>query len=165
MSVLWCSVFFTVQLSHLYVTIGKTTALTIETFVGKVMSLLFNTPGRFVIAFPATDFRTSMTCDGEEMLAGPDSSSCKRLPVTIITLSRSYFFYPCSFHITVPRLVASLLMLLFFNAISICLIILLKESQGERKSVARGQRLGGRAPYSFPHPPDMRRAIICLYHL
>ena len=144
-------------------TIGKTIALTIGTFVGKVMSLLFNTLCWFVIGFPATDFRDgwmspSMTCDGEEMLVGPDSSSRKRFPVTIISLSRSYFFYPCSFHIIVPRLVASLLMLLFFNAISTCLIILLKESQGERKSVAR-------APYSLTNPPDMRRAIICLYHL
>ena len=49
-SILQCSAFFTVQLSHLYVTTGKTTALTIQTFVSKVMSLLFNTLSRFVIA-------------------------------------------------------------------------------------------------------------------
>ena len=41
-SILWCSAFFTVQLSHPYMTTGKTIALTIQTFVGKVMSLLFN---------------------------------------------------------------------------------------------------------------------------
>ena len=40
-----------VQLSHLYMTFGKTTALTIQTFVSKVMSLLFNMLSRFVIAF------------------------------------------------------------------------------------------------------------------
>ena len=40
-----------VQRSHLYMTTGKTTALTIRTFVGKVMSLLFNTLSGFVIAF------------------------------------------------------------------------------------------------------------------
>ena len=40
-SILWCSAFFTVQLSHPYMTIGKTIALTRRTFVGKVMSLLF----------------------------------------------------------------------------------------------------------------------------
>ena len=40
-----------VQLSHPYITTGKTIALTIHTFVGKVMSLLFNTLSRFVIAF------------------------------------------------------------------------------------------------------------------
>ena len=42
-SVLWCSVFFMVQLLHPYMTTGKTIALTRWTFVGKVMSLLFNT--------------------------------------------------------------------------------------------------------------------------
>ena len=40
-----------VQLSHPYMTTGKTIALTIQTFVGKVMCLLFNTLSRFVIAF------------------------------------------------------------------------------------------------------------------
>ena len=45
-----CSAFFMVQLSHLYMTTGKTIALTIWTFVSKVMSLLFNMPSRFVIA-------------------------------------------------------------------------------------------------------------------
>ena len=44
-------VFFMVQLSHPYVTTGKTIALTILIFFGKVTSLLFNTPSRFVIAF------------------------------------------------------------------------------------------------------------------
>ena len=41
-SVFWCSAFFMVQLSHLYMITGKTIALTIQTFAGKVMSLLFN---------------------------------------------------------------------------------------------------------------------------
>ena len=50
-SILWCSAFFMVQLSHQCMTTGKTIALTIQTFVGKVMSLLFNTLSRFVIAF------------------------------------------------------------------------------------------------------------------
>ena len=50
-SVFWCSAFFIVQLSHLYVTAGETIALTIRTFIGQVMSLLFNTLSRFVIAF------------------------------------------------------------------------------------------------------------------
>ena len=50
-SILWCSAFFMVQLSHSYMTATKTTALTIQTFVGKVMSLLFNTFSRFVVAF------------------------------------------------------------------------------------------------------------------
>ena len=50
-SILWCSVFFIVQLSHPYVTSGKTIALTRWTFVGKIMSLLFNMPSRLVITF------------------------------------------------------------------------------------------------------------------
>ena len=50
-SVLQHSAFFIVQLSHLYMTTGKTIALTRQTFVGKVMSLLFNMLSRFVIAF------------------------------------------------------------------------------------------------------------------
>ena len=41
-SILWCSAFFIVQLSHPYMTTGKTIALTRRTFVGKVVSLLFN---------------------------------------------------------------------------------------------------------------------------
>ena len=50
-AVLWRSAFFMVQLSQPYVTTGKTIALTIQPFVGRVMSLLFNTLSRFVIAF------------------------------------------------------------------------------------------------------------------
>ena len=50
-SILWHSVFFIVQLSHPYMTTGKTIALTRLTFVGKVMSLLFNMLSRWVIAF------------------------------------------------------------------------------------------------------------------
>ena len=50
-SILWCSAFFMVQQSHSYMTTGKTVALTIWIFVSKMMSLLFNTLSRFVIAF------------------------------------------------------------------------------------------------------------------
>ena len=50
-SIIWHSAFFMVQLSYSYMTTGKTIALTIQTFVGKVMSLLFNMMSRFVIAF------------------------------------------------------------------------------------------------------------------
>ena len=50
-SILWCSAFFIVQLSHPYMTTGKTIALTRWTFVGKVMSLLFNMLSRLVITF------------------------------------------------------------------------------------------------------------------
>ena len=50
-SILWCSAFSIVHLSHPYMTTGKTIALTRRTFVGKVMSLLFNMLSRLVIAF------------------------------------------------------------------------------------------------------------------
>ena len=50
-SILRCSYFFIVQLSHPYMTTGKTIALTRWTFVGKVLSLLFNTLSRLVIIF------------------------------------------------------------------------------------------------------------------
>ena len=50
-SILWCSAFFIIQLSHPYMTTGKTIALTILTFVGKIMSLLFNMLSMLVTAF------------------------------------------------------------------------------------------------------------------
>ena len=49
--ILWCSSFFMIQFSHPYMTSGKTIALTIQIFVSKVMSLLFNMLSRFIIAF------------------------------------------------------------------------------------------------------------------
>ena len=51
-SILQCSAFFIVQLSYPYMTTGKTIALTKQTFVGKVMCLLFNMLSRLVITFP-----------------------------------------------------------------------------------------------------------------
>ena len=50
-SILLCSAFFTVQLSHPFMTTGKTIALTRQTFVGKVMSLLLDMLSRLVITF------------------------------------------------------------------------------------------------------------------
>ena len=50
-SIFWCSAFFTVQLSHPYMTTGKTIALTRWTFVGKLMSLLLNMLSRLVVTF------------------------------------------------------------------------------------------------------------------
>ena len=50
-SILWCSAFIIVELSHLYMTTQKNIALTRQTFVSKVRSLLFDTLSRFVIAF------------------------------------------------------------------------------------------------------------------
>ena len=50
-SILWCSAFFIVQLLHPYMTTGKTIALTRQTFVGKVIPLLFNMLSRVVVTF------------------------------------------------------------------------------------------------------------------
>ena len=50
-SILWCSAFFIVQLSHPYMTTGKTITLTRSNFVDKVMSLLFNMLSRLVIIY------------------------------------------------------------------------------------------------------------------
>ena len=54
-SFFWCSAFFTVQLSHSYLTTGKTIALTRRTFVGKVISLIFNILYRLVHKFPSKE--------------------------------------------------------------------------------------------------------------
>ena len=51
-SILWHSVLFMVQLSHLYMTTGNTMVLIIQIFVGKVITLFFNILPRFVMAFP-----------------------------------------------------------------------------------------------------------------
>ena len=62
-SILWCSDFFMIQLSHSYVTTGKTITLTIQNFVGKVMSLLFNMLSRFIIAFlPRSKYVVGTCC-------------------------------------------------------------------------------------------------------
>ena len=50
-SILWCLALFIVQLSHPYMTTGKTIALTRRTFIDKAMSLLFHMPSKLVIAF------------------------------------------------------------------------------------------------------------------
>ena len=61
-SVLWCSAFFRVLLSHPYMTTGKTTALTRRTFVGNEISLLFNMLSRLVIAFLPGSKRLLISC-------------------------------------------------------------------------------------------------------
>ena len=59
-SILWCSAFFTVQLSHPYMTTGKTIALTRRTLIGKVISLLLNMLSRLVITFLPRSKRLSI---------------------------------------------------------------------------------------------------------
>ena len=64
-SILWRSAFFTVQLSHPYMTTGETIALTRRTFVDKVMSLLFNMLSRLVITFLPRNNRLLNIRDGQ----------------------------------------------------------------------------------------------------
>ena len=88
-SILWSSTFFMVQLSELYVTTGKTIALTIQTFVSRVTSLLFNTLSRFVTAFLPRSSRllTSWLQSPSSVILEPK----KRKSVTTSTFSPSIF--------------------------------------------------------------------------
>ena len=86
-SILRHSAFFTVQLSHPYMTTGKTIALTRWTFVGKVMSLLLNMLSRFVIAFlpRSKHFLISWLCSPSKVILEPK----KRKSITVSTFSPS----------------------------------------------------------------------------
>ena len=86
-SILWCSAFFIVKLSHAYMTTGKTIVLTRWTFIGKVMSLLFNMLSRLVIAFlPRSkhlfNFLAAVTISSD--FAAP---KIKSVTVSIVSLS------------------------------------------------------------------------------
>ena len=76
------SAFFIVQLSHPYMTTGKTIALTRRTFVGKVMSLLFNMLSRLVIAFLPRSKRLSISC-----LQSPSAVILKPQKIKSVTVS------------------------------------------------------------------------------
>ena len=84
-SILWRSAFFTVQFSELDMTTGKTKSLTTWTFVGRVMSLLFNTLPRFVTAFlPRSNY---LLISWLQSLCTVILEPKKRKPVTISTFS------------------------------------------------------------------------------
>ena len=88
-SILWLSAFFTVQLSQPYMTTGKTIALTIQTFVIRVMSLCFSTVSRFVITFLPGSNRLLIS-----WLQSPSAlilESKKRKSVSTSTFSPSIF--------------------------------------------------------------------------
>ena len=86
-SILWHSAFFMVQLSQPYVTTGKTIALTIHTFVGRIMSPLFNTLPKFVIPFLPR--RNHLLISWLQSLSIVISEPKKRKSVTIFTFSPS----------------------------------------------------------------------------
>ena len=80
-SILQCSDFLTVQLSHPYMTTGKTRALTRWTFVGKVMSLLFNILSRLVIAFLPKAVQFTSVAQSCPTFCDPMDCSMPGLPV------------------------------------------------------------------------------------
>ena len=84
--ILWCSAFFTVQLSHPYMTTGKTIALTRRTFVGKVMFLVFNVLSRLVITFLPRSKRLLIS-----WLQSPSAKQITR--IKIFTTEKLYQLY------------------------------------------------------------------------
>ena len=100
-SILWHSSFFTVQLSQLYMTTGKTIALTTWTFVGRVMSLLLNTLSGFVITFQPrsnhlliSDFMAAVTIcsDFEEDTSTLPPYTCHAVMGLDTVISVLFFF-------------------------------------------------------------------------
>ena len=86
-SVLRRSAFFMVQLSHPYMTTGKTIALPRQTFVGKVMSLLFNTLYRFVVAFLPRSKRLLISWLQSPFAVSLEPKKIKSLTVSIVSPS------------------------------------------------------------------------------
>ena len=86
-SVLQCSAFFKVQLSHPYMTTGKTIALTRRTFVGKVTSLLFNMLSRLVIAFLPRNRRLLISWLQSPSAVILEPKKIKSVTVSIVSLS------------------------------------------------------------------------------
>ena len=86
-SILWRSAFFTVQLSHPYMTTGKTIALSRRTFVGKVMSLFFNMLSRLVITFLLRSWRLLMSWLQSPSAVILEPKKIKSLTVSIVSPS------------------------------------------------------------------------------
>ena len=86
-SILQCSTFFTVQISHPYMTTGKTIALTRRTFVGRVMSLPFNTLSRLVIAFLPRSKRLLITWLQSPSAVILEPPKIKSVTVSIVSAS------------------------------------------------------------------------------
>ena len=82
--------FLYIPLSHPYMTTGKTVALTRQTFVGKVMSLLFNILSRFVIAFLPRNKRLLISWLQSQSAVILEPKKIKSLPVSIVSPSICY---------------------------------------------------------------------------
>ena len=86
-SILRCSAFLIVQLSHPYMTSGKTIALTRWTFVDKLMSLLFNMLSRLVITFLPRSLIISLLQSPSAVIWGPKKKPTKSVTVSIVSPS------------------------------------------------------------------------------
>ena len=89
-SILWCSAFFMVTLLHLYMTTGKTIALTRWTFVGSMMSLLLNKLSRLVIAFLSRSKRLLISWTQSPSAVILEHKKIKSLTVSIVSPSICY---------------------------------------------------------------------------
>ena len=85
-SILQHSAFFIVQLSHPYMTIGKTIALNRQTFAGKIMSLLFNMLPRLVIAFLPRSNHLLISCLQSPSAAPPSGAQEESLPLFLLAM-------------------------------------------------------------------------------
>ena len=83
-SILQCSAYFIVELSHPYMTTGKTIALTRWTFVGKVICLLFNMPSRLVIAFLPRSKHLLISCLQSPFAVILEPKKIKSVTVSIV---------------------------------------------------------------------------------
>ena len=93
-SILWCSAFFIVQLSHAYVTTGKTIALTRCTYVGKVMSLFFNMLSQFSSVAQSCLFATPWTAARQASQSITNSRSPPK-PLSIKSVTPSSHLMLC----------------------------------------------------------------------
>ena len=89
-SILWDSAFFIVQLSHPYMTTGKTIAFTRQIFAGKVMSLLFNMMSRLVIAFLPRSKRLLISWLQSSSAVNLEPPKIKSITVSIFSPSICY---------------------------------------------------------------------------
>ena len=106
-SILQCSAFFIAQLSHPYMTTGKTIALTIWTFVGKVMSLLFNMLSRMVIAFLPRSKRLLFSWLQSPSAVILEPKKVKSLTISIVSLSICHEVMGLKLNIQKTKIMAS----------------------------------------------------------
>ena len=108
-SILQCSVFFTVQLSYPYMTMGKTIALTIQTFVNKVMPLIFNMLPRIIIAFLPRSKHLCIIRDCEMRGGGGEwiLKQCGKLKYNLKKILHTHFYHSVIINIKTVKYILS----------------------------------------------------------